>query len=260
MAESAVVDVEKQGQVLVITIRRPEVRNAVDAAVAHGLGRALRVLDEEDSLRVGVLTGAGGVFCAGADLRARAAGERVVDEDGFAGVTRRARDKPLIAAVEGAAVGGGFELVLACDMVVAAEDAIFALPEVSRSVLAAEGGLYRTIQTLGRNVAMQLALTGDPITADRAYALGLVNVLAPRHGALSAALALAERVARNAPEAVRQSRRVIAETAGERDASAWERTQTAYRLVKATDDYREGVRAFLERRAPRWRGMGPGSR
>lgn len=250
------VEVTEHGQVLVMTIQRPEVRNAVNASVMRGLNDALRRLAQEDSLRVGILTGAGGAFCSGADLRARAAGEQVVNDTGFAGLTRLARDKPLIAAVEGAAVGGGFELVLACDLVVAADDAVFGLPEVRRAVLAAEGGLYRSIQALGRNVAMQVALTGDPIDAERAYGLGLVNVLTSRGAALAAARELAERICLNAPEAVRQSRRVIVETVGEHEALAWERTQEAYELVKKSDDYREGVRAFLGRRPPRWKQTG----
>jgi enoyl-CoA hydratase len=236
------------GRVLLITIDRPHVHNAVDRTVLVGMRAALDRLESAPGLQAGVLTGAGGTFCSGADLRARLAGEQVVDDNGFAGLTRRRRAKPLIAAVEGHAFGGGMELALACDIVVAARDARFGLPEVRRAVLAAEGGLYRSASVLGRKVAMQLALTGEPIAAERAHQLGLVNELTDPGKALETAVAIAERIAANAPESVRQSKRVIDESAGLAEDAAWELTQEAYAAVKASPEFREGARSFLARR------------
>jgi len=236
------------GRVLVVTLDRERTRNAVDHEALRGLRAAWELLDFDPALSVGVLTGAGGTFCSGADLAARLRGETVVDEHGFGSLTRRRRTKPLVAAVEGHAVGGGMELVLACDLVVAAEDAWFGLPEARRGVLAAEGGLYRSASVLGRVVAMQLALTGDPISAGRAHQLGLVNELTRRGGALERAQHLAERIASSAPESVRQSRRVIDECAGLSPADAWELTQDAYRQVRRSPEFRTGARAFLDGR------------
>ncbi|MDQ0382832.1 enoyl-CoA hydratase-related protein [Amycolatopsis thermophila] len=239
------------GPVLVITIDRPHVHNAVDHAVLVGMRAALERLESAPELRAGVLTGAGATFCSGADLRARLAGERVVDDNGFAGLTRRRRTKPLIAAAEGNALGGGMELALACDIVVAARDARFGLPEVRRAVLAAEGGLYRSASVLGRKVAMQLALTGEPIDAERAHQLGLVNELTDSGKALETAVAIAERIAANAPESVRQSKRVIDESAGLAEDDAWALTQEAYAAVKASPEFQEGARAFVARKGAR---------
>jgi len=234
--------------VLVVTLARERVRNAVDHEALQGLRSAWERLESDPDLRVGVLTGAGGSFCSGADLPARLRGESVVDEHGFGSLTRRRRSKPLLAAVEGHALAGGMELVLACDLVVAAEDASFGLPEARHGVLAAEGGLYRSASVLGRPVAMQLALTGDPIGAGRAHQLGLVNELTPRGGALPRALEIAQRIAGNAPESVRQSRRVIEDSVSLSPADAWELTREAYRLVRRSPEYRTGPRAFVERR------------
>lgn len=237
---------------LVVTIDRPDKRNAVDAEVTARVAAAFAQLESDDDLAVGILTGAGGTFCSGADLGARVRGEAVVDDHGFAGFTRLERTKPVIAAVEGYALGGGMELVLACDLVVAADDAMFGLPEASRSVLAAEGGLYRSVSRLGRNAAMELALTGERLSAGRAHTLGLVNRLVVPGDALDEALSLAARIADNAPEAVRQSRRVIAAAEFLDEDESWELSQQAYAVVKRTEDFRDGARAFLEGRKPRW--------
>lgn len=246
------VTTQRVDHVLIIAIDRPDKRNAVDAAVTQQLGAAFAVLESAPDLAVGILTGSGGTFCSGADLGARLRGEMVVNDSGFAGFTRLERTKPVIAAVEGYALGGGLELVLACDLVVAADDASFGLPEASRGVLAAEGGLYRSASRLGRNVAMELALTAEQMPASRGYELGLVNRLAPPGEALEYALSLARRIADNAPESVRQSRRVIAAASDIQEAAAWELTQEAYNIVKRSDDFRDGARAFLEGRPPRW--------
>src|SRR5246127_193982 len=192
MSDEQAVLTERRARVLVVTINRPDQRNAINAAVADGIAAALDELDSDGELSVGVLTGAGKGFCAGMDLKAFVAGEiPSVGDRGFAGITRRSADKPLIAAVEGFAVAGGLEVALACDLLVAARGAKLGIPEVKRSLVAAGGGLLRLPRVLPRTVAMELALTGDPITAERAHDLGLVNRLAEPGGALDAALQLA---------------------------------------------------------------------
>src|SRR5215212_5980509 len=185
---SAPVRVEVDGDVLEITIDRPEARNAVNLAVAEGIAAALDRLDGEESLRAGILTGAGGTFCAGMDLKAFVAGERPhVEGRGFAGIVQGPPRKPLIAAVEGYAVAGGFEVALACDLIVAARDARFGIPEVKRSLVAAAGGLLRLPRRIPYHLAMELALTGEPISAERAAEMGIVNRLSDPGGALDAA-------------------------------------------------------------------------
>lgn len=251
------VSVETDSRVAVITIRRPEARNAVDAAVAAGIESALDRLESEDDLWAGVLAGEGPVFCAGADLRAIASGqaERLsTPRGGFAGVTRRQRRKPLIAAVEGPALAGGFEIVLACDMVVASRNAVFGLPEVRRSLVATGGGLFRLPRSVGAKVAMEMVLCGDPITAERAWQLGVVNRVVDTDAALREALGLAAKVVANAPVAVRESRRVLSLAWGSDDRSLWAETGVAASTVAASEDFAEGPRAFLEGRDPVWRG------
>src|SRR5919199_1567311 len=180
---------EEDGGVLTITLNRPQARNAVDQALAEGVAAALDRLDAEDGLRIGVLTGAGGTFCAGMDLKAFVTGERPwVGDRGFAGITQRAARKPLIAAVEGFALAGGFEIALSCDLIVAASDARFGIPEVKRSLVAAAGALLRLPKRIPYHLAMELALTGDPITAERAHEIGIVNRLAEPGSALDAAV------------------------------------------------------------------------
>jgi len=245
------VRVEPDGDVLVVTIDRPEARNAVNTEVAEGLAAAVDRLDGDDGLRVGVLTGAGGTFCAGMDLKAFLAGERpFVGDRGFAGIVRRPPRKPLIAAVEGWAVAGGFEIALACDLIVAARDARFGIPEVKRGLVAAGGALIRLPRRIPYHLAVELALTGDPIDAERAHAVGLVARLAEPGGAVAAATELATTIAANGPLAVAATKRIL--TADE--AGAWERQAEITEPVFASEDAREGARAFAEKRPPVWRG------
>ena len=245
--------VERVGQVQVVTINRPEVRNAVDLRVALGIAAALDELDERQELRAGVVTGAGGSFSAGMDLKAFLRGELPVAGDrGFAGITRRAARKPLLAAVEGPALGGGFEIALACDLVVASRSASFGFPEVRRALIAGAGGLLRLPRRIPYHVAMELALTGEPLAAERAAALGLVNRLVEPGTAVDAALELAALVARGGPLAVEASKRILAGAAGWGEEEAWRRQDELAAAVAASHDAREGARAFAERRAPVW--------
>src|SRR5213078_1627554 len=201
---------ERRGHVLLVTLNRPDARNAVNAALAQGVADALDALDADPELRVGVLTGAGKGFSSGMDLKAFVTGERPwVGDRGFAGITRRASEKPLIAAVEGFAVAGGLEVALACDLLVAARGAKLGIPEVKRSLVAAGGALRRLPRRLPYGVAMELALTGDPIDAERAHALGVVNRLTEPGGAVDAALELAATIARNGPLAVAATKAVL---------------------------------------------------
>ncbi len=251
------VDYTAQGRTAVLTINRPEARNAVNGEVASGMEAAIDRLEADDEVWVGVVTGTGTVFSAGADLKAIAAGQAAAlatERGGFAGITTRERTKPLIAAVGGPALAGGCEIVLSCDLVVATPEARFGIPEVKRSLVAAAGGLFRLPRALPRNLAMELALTGDPIDAQRAYDLGLVNVLADSGQALDAALALAERINANAPLAVRESRKVVREGVGADDATAWKLTNASMAKVMGSEDFAEGPLAFIEKRAPEWKG------
>jgi enoyl-CoA hydratase len=241
--------------VLVVTIDRPQARNAVTAAVAQGVAEAMDRLDADDDLRVGVLTGAGDTFCAGMDLKAFVRGERpVVAGRGFAGVTGQPPVKPLIAAVEGYALAGGFELVLACDLVVAAEGATFGIPEVRRGLVAAAGGLLRLPKRIPYHQAMELALLGNHIPATRARELGLVNRLVADGAALDAALQLAGEVAANGPLAVAASKRIVASVSGWPEDEMWERQAEIAAPVSASKDAIEGATAFAEKRAPVWQG------
>ena len=246
---------EARGRVLVITIDRPQARNAIDGAVADGIAAALDRLDGDPALGAGVLTGAGGYFCAGMDLKAFAAGERVhVEGRGFAGIVERPPDTPLIAAVEGFAVAGGLEVALACDLIVAARGARLGIPEVKRSLVASGGALLRLPHRIPYHVAMELALTGDPIDAERAAALGLVNRLAEPGGALDVALGLAESIVENGPLALAATKRVLREAPGWAPGEAWERQAAIAGPVFASEDAREGAVAFAEKRPPVWRG------
>jgi enoyl-CoA hydratase len=208
--EQPAVLTERRDNVLVITLNRPEARNAVNLALAEGIAAGLDELDSDDALSVGVITGAGGFFCAGMDLKAFVTGERPwVGDRGFAGIVQRASRKPLIAAVEGFAVAGGFEIALACDLIVAAAGAKFGVPEVKRSLVAAGGALLRLPQRMPYGMAMELALTGDTITAERAAELGVVNRVAEAGGVLDAALELAATISKNAPLALIASKEVL---------------------------------------------------
>ena len=251
---SEAVRVEPDGEVLLVTIDRPEARNAVNLAVAEGIAAALDRLDGEDGLRAGVLTGDGGTFCAGMDLKAFVAGERsYVEGRGFAGIVQGPPRKPLIAAVEGWALAGGFEVALACDLIVAARDARFGLPEVKRSLVAAAGGLIRLPRRIPYHLAMELILTGDPIGAERAAGIGIVNRLAEPGEALAAAHELALAIARNGPLALAASKRIVASAQDWTESEAWERQREIAEPVFASEDAREGATAFAEKREPVWR-------
>jgi enoyl-CoA hydratase len=252
--ESAVLTERRDG-VLLITLNRPDARNAVNAALAAGVAAALDELDADDKLGVGVLTGAGKGFSSGMDLKAFVAGESPYAADrGFAGITQRAAEKPLIAAIEGFAVAGGFEVALSCDLIVAARGARLGIPEVKRSLVAAGGALLRLPQRIPYHVAMELALTGDPIDAERGYELGIVNRLADPGGAVDAALELAAEVARNGPLALKASKRIVESSGDWAESEWWERQGEIAGPVMTSEDAREGAIAFAEKRDPIWRG------
>ena len=247
--------VDRRDRILVVTINRPDQRNAVNAAVAQGIAAALDELDADVDLSLGVLSGAGKGFCAGMDLKAFAAGEIPHAGDrGFAGITQRASSKPLIAAIEGFAVAGGLEVALACDLIVAARGARLGIPEVKRSLVAAGGGLLRLPRVLPRNVAVELALTGEPLDAERAHELGLVNRLAEPGHALEAALELAKTIAANGPLALQATKRILLESANWPESEFFARQGEISGPVFASEDAREGARAFAEKRDPVWKG------
>jgi enoyl-CoA hydratase len=246
---------ERREGVFLITLNRPDMRNAVNLPLAEGIAAALDELDGDASLSVGVLTGAGKGFCAGMDLKAFVTGERPwVGDRGFAGIVRRASLKPLIAAVEGFAVAGGLEVALACDLIVASRGAKLGIPEVKRSLVAAGGALLRLPRSLPYNVAMELALTGDPILAERAFELGLVNRLAEPGAAVEVALGLADEIAVNAPLALAASKRILQEQWTWSAAEMWEAQGAISEPVFTSEDAREGATAFAEKRPPVWRG------
>jgi enoyl-CoA hydratase len=246
---------ERRERVLLITINRPEQRNAVNAAVAQGIAAAMDELDGTPELSVGILTGAGKGFCAGMDLRAFVAGESpYVEGRGFAGIAQRASEKPLIAAIEGFAVAGGLEVALSCDVLVAAKGARLGIPEVKRSLVAAGGALLRLPRVLPRTIAMELALTGDPIDAERAYGFGLVNRLAEPGDAVAVALELAEAIAANGPLALAATKRILGEAVDWPDAEFFARQGEISGPVFSSEDAREGSVAFTEKRAPVWQG------
>jgi len=247
--------IEHADRIAVITISRPHARNAINRAVAVALARALDELDERDDLTVGIITGAGGTFSAGMDLKAFLTGEDpYVDGKGFAGIAQAPPRKPLIAAVEGWALAGGCEIALACDLIVAARDAKFGIPEVKRGLVAGAGGLIRLPRRIPAGIAMELALTGDPLTAAEAHRLGLVNRLAEPGEALAGALELAARIAANAPLAVATSKQVIIEQQDWDMAGAWQQQAALTRPVFRSADAQEGARAFAEKRPPQWSG------
>jgi enoyl-CoA hydratase len=251
------VDYEQRGPFAIVKINRPEARNAVNGAVAQGIEDAIDKIEADDSVWVGILTGEPPVFCAGADLKeinAGNAGGLATKRGGFGGIVQRERTKPLIAAVDGPALAGGTEIVLSCDLVVASTTATFGVPEVKRSLVAAAGGLFRLGRKIPLNVAMELALTGDPIDATRAHHFGLVNRLVEPGQALEAAIALAEQVCANAPVAVRESRRVVLEATHADDAVGWKMSAEGMAKAMSSDDFKEGLTAFIEKRKPQWSG------
>ena len=253
--------VEHRGNVMVITINRPEARNAVNAAVSIGVGDALEDARNDPEVRAVVITGAGDKsFCAGADLKAIARRENLYHPDhfewGFAGYVHHFIDKPTIAAVNGTALGGGTELALASDLVVADERAQFGLPEVKRGLIAAAGGVFRIMDQLPRKVAMELLMTGEPLTASDAWEWGLINQVVKEGSVLDAALALAARVTVNAPLSVQASKRIaygVDDGVIVGDEAGWDRTMTEMRTLIRSEDAREGPLAFAEKRQPVWK-------
>lgn len=249
------VQTERDGGVLVITMNRPAVRNAVNGAIAAGIAAALDELDADPTLAVGVLTGAGGTFCSGMDLKAFLAGEvPIVEGRGFGGITTSGPAKPIIAAVEGYALAGGCEIALACDLIVAARTASFGLPEVRRSLVAGAGGLLRLPERIPRAIAMEHALTGAAFTAEQADRWGMLNRLTEPGEALATALELARAIARNGPLAVAATKKIVDEAPGWPVAERWDRQGAIAGPVLVSADAREGATAFAEKREPVWRG------
>jgi enoyl-CoA hydratase len=253
----AAVEMERRDRVAIATINRPDARNAVNGDVAQAMEAILDEVEADDAIQAVVITGTGPTFCAGADLKKVAKGEGgdlATKRGGFGGVVTRNFPKPLIAAVNGPALAGGFELVLACDLVVAAENATFGLPEAKRGLFAAAGGLIRLPKRVPLALATEIAITGDPIDAARAFQLGLVNRLVPAAEVVTAAIDLAGRVARNGPLAVKNSLKMVREAGDLTEAEAWPRNYELAMEVFASKDSIEGATAFAEKREPRWTG------
>jgi enoyl-CoA hydratase/carnithine racemase len=249
---------ERRGNVEILTINRPEARNAINGAVSKAMSDAMDALAEDPECWVVVVTGSGDkAFSAGMDLKAFSSGEGgdiMGASGGFGGLTQRDFPKPIIAAVNGSALAGGFEIMLSCDLVVAADHAKFGIPEAKRGLIAGAGGLIRMPKRLPMAVALELAMTGDPIDAERAYALGLVNKVVPGDAVLAEAVALAERIAANAPLAVRYSKQVMKRAAEVPESEGWAINSDAVRVVFSSADAMEGPAAFAEKRAPNWQG------
>lgn len=251
------VDYEIKGHVAILTLNRPEARNAINGEVAQAMEAALDRMEADPDVWVGVLAANGPVFCAGADLKAinsGKAGELATAKGGFGGFTTYQRRKPVIAAIDGLATAGGCEIALACDMIVASTQAAFGLAEVKRNLVAAAGGLYRLPKVIGKNVALEVALTGEPLSAERALGLGLVNQVVEAGQALTAALELAEKIAANAPLAVWESRALVIAADWEDEATLQRITGEAFGRVLSSEDTSEGLNAFIEKRAPQWKG------
>lgn len=247
--------VEARDGVQIITINRPEAKNALNGEVARGIAAAIDELETNDDLRVGVLTGAGGTFCSGMDLKAFLTGDvPLVEGRGLGGITQAPPRKPLIGAVEGWAVAGGFELLLACDLVVASEKAKLGVPEVKRALVAGAGAAILLPQRIPQAIALEMLLTGDPISAQRAAELGLVNRLTPEGGALDGALELAARIAANGPLAVAVTKQVARSAPDWTWEESWEKQQELMMPVFVSEDAQEGATAFAEKRPPVWKG------
>ena len=252
MSEEVLTSVEDG--ILVVTINRPDAKNAMTKAAAEGIAAAMDRLDSEDDLRVGILTGAGGTFCSGMDLKGFLRGESpVVEGRGFGGVVQAPPKKPLIAAVDGYALAGGLELMIACDLVVANDGAKFGIPEVKRGLVAAAGGVMMLPDQIPERIAMELALTGDFIDAARAYELGLINRVT-NGSALDGAKELAAKIVANGPLAVKVSKAVVKESRGWPMDDRYERQTQLIAPVFVSEDAREGAAAFAEKRAPNWKG------
>jgi enoyl-CoA hydratase len=246
---------ERRGRVEILTLDRPEARNAVSPEVSQAIEAALDDIEADRQVRVIVLTGTGPVFCAGADLKVVARGEGLnieTERGGFGGLVRREVSKPIIAAVQGPALAGGFELVLACDLVVASHDATFGLPEAKRGLLAAAGGPIRLAKRIPTALALEIVMTGDPITAERAHEVGLVNRLAHTDDVVDVAVDLAERILENSPSAVRAGRALVRGASDRDEAGGWDLTYELARTLIASGDAIEGATAFAEKRQPVW--------
>lgn len=251
----APVEIDQVNATLVIAINRPAQRNAVNQAVSLAIAGALDRLDNDPGLRVGIITGRGGSFCSGMDLKAFLNGERPeLQGRGFGGVTEAPPTKPLIAAVEGYSLAGGCELALACDMIVAADNAWFGLPEVTRGLVAGSGGLMRLPRRIPAAIALEYALTGERISAPTAHHWGLVNRLTSSGEALTEALALAAQITANAPLSTLMTKRIIQESASWPEDEIWDRQRPLTEFVLSSEDAWEGARAFAEKRAPVWKG------
>jgi enoyl-CoA hydratase len=252
-----VVEYQTQGRIAVITLNRPEARNAVNGDVASGLENALDKYEADPELWVAILTANGKAFCAGADLKEIAAGRGHLlhtKKGGFAGIANRVRTKPLIAAITGSALAGGTEIALSCDLIVCSQETMFGLPEVKRSLVAGAGGLFRLPRVLGMATALEVILTGDPLPAERAYQLGMVNKVVATDLVMQEAVKLAERIIANAPLAVQASRRVATRALVDEDEALWRASNEAFQSLSQTEDFKEGPRAFIEKRPPSWRG------
>jgi len=254
MADTEVLT-ERDDGVLIITLNRPEAKNAANRALALGVAAAIDELESDDSLRVAILTGAGGTFCSGMDLKAFVTGEMpMVEGRGFAGLTEYRCSKPLIAAVEGYALAGGFELAISCDLIVAAQNSKFGIPEVKRGLAAAAGGLVKLPKQIPSRIAMELALTGDFISAARAYEIGLINRCCEAGEALAGARELAAKIVANGPLAVAASLKTVASAQDWASDEMFARQQEIVMPVLSSEDAIEGATAFAEKRAPNWKG------
>ncbi|WP_233998066.1 crotonase/enoyl-CoA hydratase family protein [Erythrobacter sp. QSSC1-22B] len=252
MSEEVLTQVEDG--ILIVTINRPEAKNAMNKAAAEGIAAAMDRLDEDDDLRVAILTGAGGTFCSGMDLKGFLRGESPsIEGRGFGGITQQGPSKPLIAAVEGYALAGGMELMISCDLVVANKDAKFGIPEAKRGLAAAAGGLMKLPDLIPPKIAMELALTGEFIDATRAYELGLVNRVV-EGSALDAAKELAAKINENGPLAVRVSKQIVDQSRGWSLEERWDEQAKLLPKVFMSEDAREGAAAFAEKRKPNWKG------
>jgi enoyl-CoA hydratase len=246
---------ERQGHIEILTINRLEARNAINLATATALSDAFDGIEADDDVWVVVLTAAGDkAFSAGMDLKAFATGEFPITEKGFGGITKRDFPKALIAACNGSALAGGCEIMLSCDLVVAADHAKFGIPEVARGLVAGAGGLIRLPRRIPRAVALEMALTGEPISAPRALEIGLVNRVVPGNQVMTEALALAERIAKNAPLAVRRSKQVMLQSSELSESEAWSVNDSVFSEIGRSADAMEGAIAFAEKREPNWTG------
>jgi enoyl-CoA hydratase len=246
---------ERQGNIEILTINRPEARNAINLATATALSDALDEIETDDDVRVVVLTAAGDkAFSAGMDLKAFATGEFPITEKGFGGITKRDFPKPLIAACNGSALAGGCEIMLSCDLVVTADHAKFGIPEVARGLVAGAGGLIRLPNRIPRAIALEMALTAEPIDATRALEIGLVNRVVPGDQLMTEAMALAGRIAKNAPLAVRLSKQVMLQASELPEAEAWDVNDAVFGEIGRSSDAMEGAIAFAEKREPNWTG------